>query len=252
MTSDTPDTPDTSDTPETPQPLRPSQPPQLPQAPGAPAPVRVLVVDDQELVREGIASLLGIQPGIRVVGTAADGAEAVDAALALAPEVILMDVRMPGMDGVEAVTAIGSSAPGCKVVMLTTFDDEEYVVQALRAGAVGYLLKNLPAAELAAAVRLAHRGVAQLDPAVTRRLAAAPMPPPAPAAPPPPRGGPEPTAREVEILRLVAAGATNREIASRLYLSEGTVKNHISRILTRLGLRGRAQAALYARDRGLL
>ncbi|MFD9859124.1 response regulator [Streptomyces alboflavus] len=216
------------------------------------APVRVLVVDDQELVREGIASLLGIQPGIRVVGTAADGAEAVDAALALAPEVILMDVRMPGMDGVEAVTAIGSSAPGCKVVMLTTFDDEEYVVQALRAGAVGYLLKNLPAAELAAAVRLAHRGVAQLDPAVTRRLAAAPTPPPAPALPPPPRGEPEPTAREVEILRLVAAGATNREIASRLYLSEGTVKNHISRILTRLGLRGRAQAALYARDRGLL
>ncbi|WP_125263052.1 response regulator [Streptomyces alboflavus] len=216
------------------------------------APVRVLVVDDQELVREGIASLLGIQPGIRVVGTAADGAEAVDAALALAPEVILMDVRMPGMDGVEAVTAIGGSAPGCKVVMLTTFDDEEYVVQALRAGAVGYLLKNLPAAELAAAVRLAHRGVAQLDPAVTRRLAAAPTPPPAPALPPPPRGEPEPTAREVEILRLVAAGATNREIASRLYLSEGTVKNHISRILTRLGLRGRAQAALYARDRGLL
>ncbi|ARX81474.1 response regulator transcription factor [Streptomyces alboflavus] len=214
--------------------------------------MRVLVVDDQELVREGIASLLGIQPGIRVVGTAADGAEAVDAALALAPEVILMDVRMPGMDGVEAVTAIGSSAPGCKVVMLTTFDDEEYVVQALRAGAVGYLLKNLPAAELAAAVRLAHRGVAQLDPAVTRRLAAAPTPPPAPALPPPPRGEPEPTAREVEILRLVAAGATNREIASRLYLSEGTVKNHISRILTRLGLRGRAQAALYARDRGLL
>lgn len=249
----TSDTSDTSETPETPQPLRPSQPPQLPQAPGAPAPVRVLVVDDQELVREGIASLLGIQPGIRVVGTAADGAEAVDAALALAPEVILMDVRMPGMDGVEAVTAIGSSAPGCKVVMLTTFDDEEYVVQALRAGAVGYLLKNLPAAELAAAVRLAHRGVAQLDPAVTRRLAAAPMPPPGPAAPPPPpRGGPEPTAREVEILRLVAAGATNREIASRLYLSEGTVKNHISRILARLGLRGRAQAALYARDRGLL
>ncbi|WJV50460.1 response regulator [Streptomyces flavofungini] len=220
--------------------------------------VRVLVVDDQELVREGIASLLGIQPGISVVGTAADGAEAVDAALALAPDVILMDVRMPGTDGVEAVPVIASRAPGCKVVMLTTFDDEEYVVRALRASAVGYLLKNLPAAELAAAVQLAHRGVAQLDPAVTRRLAGEPPPPPAPTtppaptAPPSPRGEPEPTAREVEILRLVAAGATNREIASRLYLSEGTVKNHISRILTRLGLRGRAQAALYARDRGLL
>ncbi|QDQ15358.1 response regulator transcription factor [Streptomyces spectabilis] len=135
----------------------------------------------------------------------------------------------------------------CKVVMLTTFDDEEYVVRALRAGAVGYLLKSLPAAELADAVRLAHRGVAQLDPVVARRLAAAP-PPPGPRAEP----AGSPTAREIEILRLVAAGATNREIAAQLYLSEGTVKNHIARILTRLGLRGRAQAALYAREHGLL
>ncbi|MEW2526598.1 response regulator transcription factor [Streptomyces sp. NPDC047071] len=212
--------------------------------------VRVLVVDDQELVREGIASLLGIQPGIQVVGTAADGAGAVDAAPALAPDVILMDVRMPGMDGVTAVAAVSDRAPACKVVMLTTFDDEDYVVRALRAGAVGYLLKSLPAAELADAVRLAHRGVAPLDPAVARRLAAAPPPAGAPGPVVEP-GGP-PTAREIEILRLVAAGATNREIAAELYLSEGTVKNHISRILTRLGLRGRAQAALYARDRGLL
>lgn len=221
-----------------------------PRTPEGPDAVRVLVVDDQELVREGIASLLGIQPGIRVVGTAADGAGAVDAALALVPDVILMDVRMPGMDGVAAVTAVSGRAPACKVVMLTTFDDEDYVVRALRAGAVGYLLKSLPAAELADAVRLAHRGVAQLDPAVTRRLAAAPPParPPGPVAEP----GASPTAREVEILRLVAAGATNREIAAELYLSEGTVKNHISRVLTRLGLRGRAQAALYARDHGLL
>ncbi|MEI5100813.1 response regulator transcription factor [Streptomyces sp. PmtG] len=223
--------------------------------PGPPDAVRVLVVDDQELVREGIASLLAIQPGIQVVGTAADGAGAVAAALSLRPDVVLMDVRMPGMDGVEAVHALGERAPAPKVVMLTTFDDDDYVVRALRAGAVGYLLKSLPAAELADAVRLAHRGVAQLDPAVTRRLAAAPPPPSPPAATPPPSapapGGP-PTAREIEILRLVAAGATNREIASRLYLSEGTVKNHISRILTRLGLRGRAQAVLYARDNGLL
>ncbi|MEV0439704.1 response regulator transcription factor [Streptomyces spectabilis] len=210
--------------------------------------VRVLVVDDQELVREGIASLLGIQPGIHVIGTAADGAGAVDAALSLTPDVILMDVRMPGMDGVTAVAAVHGRAPACKVVMLTTFDDEEYVVRALRAGAVGYLLKSLPAAELADAVRLAHRGVAQLDPAVARRLAAGP--PPRPRAEAEPAGSP--TAREIEILRLVAAGATNREIAAQLYLSEGTVKNHISRILTRLGLRGRAQAALYARDHGLL
>ncbi|GGO41210.1 response regulator [Streptomyces lasiicapitis] len=233
-------------------------------------PVTVLVVDDQELVREGIASLLGIQPGVRVVGTCADGAEAVEAAGALAPEVILMDVRMPGMDGVEAVTALGVSAPACRVVMLTTFDDEEYVVRALRAGAVGYLLKSLPAAELAAAVRLARTGVTQLDASVTRRLAESltlPEKPTTPANPPPaeerpvPQNQPlpentppntSPTPREIEILRLVAAGATNREIAGRLFLSEGTVKNHISRILTRLGLRGRAQAALYARDQGLL
>ncbi|MFD9074493.1 response regulator [Streptomyces lasiicapitis] len=233
-------------------------------------PVTVLVVDDQELVREGIASLLGIQPGVRVVGTCADGAEAVEAAGALAPEVILMDVRMPGMDGVEAVTALGVSAPACRVVMLTTFDDEEYVVRALRAGAVGYLLKSLPAAELAAAVRLARTGVTQLDASVTRRLAASltlPEKPTTPANPPPAEERPDPqnqplpentppntspTPREIEILRLVAAGATNREIAGRLFLSEGTVKNHISRILTRLGLRGRAQAALYARDQGLL
>ncbi|MFB9966631.1 response regulator [Sinosporangium siamense] len=208
--------------------------------------VRVLVVDDQLLVREGIASLLAIQAGIVVVGTAANGREAVERALALTPDVVLMDVRMPEMDGVEGVAVLRERLPGCSVVMLTTFDDEEYVVRALRAGAVGYLLKDLPARELAAAVRLAHAGVAQFDPAATARLAAA-------------LAGREEertdevlTAREVEVLRFVAHGATNREIATRLFLSEGTVKNHISRILTRLGLRDRTQAAIYARDHGLL
>jgi DNA-binding NarL/FixJ family response regulator len=201
--------------------------------------VRVLVVDDQELVREGIASLLGIQPGLTVVGTASNGVQAVEAAESLAPDVVLMDVRMPEMDGVEAVGVLRRTAPACSVVMLTTFDDEEYVVQALQAGAVGYLLKNLPAAELADAVRLAHAGVAQFDVSVTGHLTA-------------PRGTRDLTTREVEILRLVAAGSTNREIAGRLYLSEGTVKNHISRILTRLGLRDRTQAALYAKEKGLL
>jgi DNA-binding NarL/FixJ family response regulator len=225
--------------------------------------VRVLVVDDQELVREGIASLLGIQPGMNVVGTASDGAKAVAAALELKPDVILMDVRMPEMDGVEAVTVLRDRAPACRVVMLTTFDDEEYVVRALQAGAAGYLLKNLPAAELADAVRLAHAGVAQIDASVTRRLAATLASAAetgsgetgsATAAARQPETGHAGalTAREIEILRLVAAGSTNREIAARLFLSEGTVKNHISRILTRLGLRDRTQAALYARDRGLL
>ncbi|MFB6617155.1 response regulator [Streptomyces sp. NPDC085524] len=217
--------------------------------------VRVLVADDQQLVREGIASLLGIQPGITVTGAVPDGRQAVEAALADRPDVILMDVRMPVMDGVTAVGEIGRRAPDCRVIMLTTFDDDEYVVQALAAGAVGYLLKNLPSAELAAAVRLAHAGVAQLDASVARRLAAnsgrpAPVEPPEPGAAP--AGPPALTERETDVLRLVATGSTNREIAARLFLSEGTVKNHISRVLSRLGLRDRTQAALYARDHGLL
>jgi DNA-binding NarL/FixJ family response regulator len=212
-------------------------------------PVRVLVVDDQQLIRDGIASLLSIQPGVVVVGTAADGAGAVEQAAALAPHVVLMDVRMPGMDGVEAVAILRTRMPDCRVVMLTTFDDEEYVVQALQAGAIGYLLKDLPAAELANAVRLAHAGVAQFDSSVAQRLAATL------GRPKPQAASDEPdaalTARESEVLRLVAMGCTNREIAAQMFLSEGTVKNHISRILSRLGLRDRTQAAIYARDHGL-
>ncbi len=231
--------------------------------------VRVLVVDDQELIREGIASLLGLQPGIAVVGTARDGAAGAELAVALAADVVLMDVRMPGGDGTEAIALIRRELPGCQVVMLTTFDDEEYVVQALRAGAAGYLLKDLPAAELAAAVRLAHAGIAQFGAQAVGRLAAAiarqgqsAPPPSVPAEPvsgrpdgtvPVQPGQPDQlTARETDVLRLVARGATNREIASRLFLSEGTVKNHLSRILARLGLRDRTQAAIYAHDHGLL
>ncbi|OPC79172.1 DNA-binding response regulator [Embleya scabrispora] len=254
--------------------------------PGA-DPVRVLVVEDQELVREGIASLLGIQPGIIVIGAVSDGRQAVAVAVAEHPDVILMDVRMPVLDGVAAVARIRERAPLCRVIMLTTFDDDEYVTDALRAGAVGYLLKNLPSAQLAAAVRLARAGVAQLDASITRRLAAnltraeprplseprptsrpqsqqpQPQPQPEPktadavVSPPDTRPAPGPapgvlTERETEVLRLIATGSTNREIASRLYLSEGTVKNHISRILSRLGLRDRTHAAIYAHDHGLL
>ncbi|MFE4258479.1 response regulator [Streptomyces sp. NPDC056883] len=202
--------------------------------------VRVYVVDDQDLVREGITALLGIQPGIEVVGSARDGEQAVEEAPGCRPDVVLMDVRMPGVDGVTATRLLRSRLPACRIVMLTTFNDDEYVSRALKAGAVGYLLKNLPAAELARAVRLAHAGVAQFDQTVIAGLAA---------------GLPVPdtlTPRETEVLRLISAGATNKEIASRLYLSEGTVKNHISRVLTRLGLRDRTQAALYARDNGLI
>ncbi|MFC4584790.1 response regulator [Sphaerisporangium corydalis] len=252
--------------------------------------VRVLVVDDQRLIRESIASLLDIEDGISVAGVAANGREAVEQAEALAPDVILMDVRMPELDGVQAVAILSHRVPACRVVMLTTFDDEEYVVRALRSGAAGYLLKDLPARDLARAVRLAHAGVTQLDSAATARLAEAltratatpPAAPPSvpsaagtrpadvsPAAPSAarvsrvgPTDGASPpgvpqvsdalTSREIDVLRLVALGWTNREIASRLYVSEGTVKNHISRILTRLGLRDRTQAAVHAHDHGLL
>jgi len=210
------------------------------------APVRVLVVDDQRLIRDGIASLLGLQPGIAVVGTAANGREAVERAVTLAADVVLMDVRMPEVDGIAALELLRRRAPGCRVVMLTTFDDEEYVVPALRAGAAGYLLKDLPARELAGAVRMAHAGVAQFDPAATARVAAALSASTVDDAAQLPL-----TARETDVLRLIARGATNREISADLHLGEGTVKNHISRILTRLGLRDRTQAAIYAREHGL-
>ncbi|MFC8384091.1 response regulator [Nocardia sp. NPDC057272] len=208
-----------------------------------PAPkVRVLIADDERLVREGIAALLALQPGIDVVGTAESGAEAVESTAALTPDVVLMDVRMPGMDGVEAAGLLRGLAT---VLMLTTFDDDGYIVAALRAGASGYLLKDLPAAELAQAIRLAHAGVDQYSAAVTARLAAM-------VRSRTPRPTVELTGRETEVLRLLATGAANREIARSLYLSEGTVKNHISSILNRLGVRDRTQAAIYAHEQGIL
>jgi DNA-binding NarL/FixJ family response regulator len=216
--------------------------------------IRVLVADDQRLVRDGIASLLGIQEGIEVVGTASNGEEAVGQALALKPDVTLMDIRMPIMDGVEATRRIRQELPNCQVLMLTTFDDEEYVLDALRAGACGYLLKDIPAHDLASAIKAAHQGIYQLDPGVAGKMLLALSAD---------RGRAEPgvvvshvaaelSAREVEVLRLIAKGASNREIAERLVISEGTVKNHISNILNRLGLRDRTQAAIYARDHELL
>ena len=209
-------------------------------------PVRVLVADDQALIREGIASLLAIEPGIVVVGTAADGRAAIELAAQTRPDVVLMDVRMPVLDGLRAAELLRERLPECRVLMLTTFDDEEYVVRALRAGTGGYLLKDLPARELAQAVRLARAGVDQHDTAAIRRLVTAldraPVLDPRL----------ELTEREHDVLRLIARGATNREIAAQLFVSEGTVKNHVSHILGRLGLRDRTQAAIYARDRGLL
>ena len=214
--------------------------------------VTVLVVDDQRLVREGIASLLNIQEGVSVVGQAVNGQEAVEKAMVLRPNVILMDVRMPIMDGIEATAQIHRQLPGCQVIMLTTFDDEEYIVKSLRAGAVGYLLKDIPASQLARAVQLAHAGIYQLEPSVAGKLVgmlSGPTERPATPAPAPLEN--DLTERELEVLRLIGTGATNREIADRLVVSEGTVKNHVSSILSRLGLRDRTQAALYAHEHGL-
>jgi len=217
------------------------------------ADVSVLIVDDQRLVREGVASLLGIQEGIIVVGTAVDGKQAVEMASSHLPDVVLMDVRMPVMDGIEATALIKERLPGCQVVMLTTFDDDETIVKALQAGASGYLLKDIPAADLAQAVRLAQAGIYQLDPDVAGKLVgqlseASKRKRPQAAA----GSTRDLTGRELEVLRLIATGATNREIAEQLVVSEGTVKNHVSSILSRLDLRDRIQAAIYAHEEGLV
>jgi DNA-binding NarL/FixJ family response regulator len=230
--------------------------------------VRVLIVDDQQLMRDGIASLLKIQPGIEVVGTVANGQEAIEEAISQQPDVILMDVRMPVLDGVAATEQIHRQLPACKILMLTTFNDDTYILEALQVGASGYLLKDLPAGDLAQAIQAVHRGIYQLDASVAVQLKAllsrsqatqevshmasitsAPVTP-SPASSP--FGLSELTERELEVLRLIAKGATNREIAEELVISEGTVKNHISNILVRLNVRDRTQAAIYARDRGLL
>ena len=214
--------------------------------------ITVLIVDDQRLIREGIASLLGIQEGVEVVGTAVDGQEAIAKVQELQPDVVLMDIRMPVMDGITATARVRQQQPGCQVLMLTTFDDEEYIIKSLQAGASGYLLKDIPAADLAQAVRLTHTGIYQLDPAVAGKLVGAlgkgnmekePVPPPIEH---------DLTDRELDVLRLIATGATNREIAAQLVVSEGTVKNHVSSILSTLGLRDRIQAALYAHEHNLI
>ncbi|MGF1662594.1 MAG: response regulator [Kineosporiaceae bacterium] len=210
-------------------------------------PVLVLVVDDQQLMRDGLSSLLDLQDGVSVVGTAADGDEAAAAVAELAPDVVLMDVRMPGADGVAATRRIREEHPACQVLMLTTFDDDEYVTSALRAGACGYLLKDMPAGDLAHAVRAAAAGVYQLHSDVARAVVSGM----ARTAPRVPRSGGL-TERETEVVRLVGRGASNQEIARRLFLSEGTVKNHVSHVLRRLDLRDRTQIAVYAHEHGLV
>ncbi|MGH9076533.1 MAG: response regulator [Acidimicrobiales bacterium] len=217
-------------------------------------PIRVLLVDDQELMRRGLRMVLEEQPGLVVVGEAADGEGAVRAAAELDPDVVVMDVRMPGTDGVEATRRITQTAPRCRVLVLTTFDLDEYAFAALRHGASGFLLKDVPPAQLAAAIRDIAGGGAVIAPGLTRRLLdtyARRLPD---------LGGPgdadDPldalTEREREILVEVAGGLSNTEIAAKLYLAEATVKTHLGRILSKLGLRDRVQAVVYAYQRGIV
>ncbi|HEY8453810.1 MAG: response regulator transcription factor [Micromonosporaceae bacterium] len=214
-------------------------------------PIRVLIADDQALVRDGFAMILSAQPDLVVVGEAADGAEAVEKARALAPDVVVMDIRMPGMDGIAATAAICAETDA-RVLVLTTFDLDEYVYSALRAGASGFLLKDMRRDELVEAIRVVAAGEALLAPTVTRRLIADVV-----------RRSPAPvaradarlaslTARETDTLRLVARGLSNAEIAAELHVTEHTVKTHVSSILSKLGLRDRVQAVVVAYESGLV
>ena len=217
-------------------------------------PIRVLVVDDQELVRSGFCVILDTAEGITVVGEAANGETALAAADACHPDVVLMDIRMPGMDGLEATRLLTRGSPERmtpKVVMLTTFDLDEYVYEALRAGASGFLLKDSPRADLIAAVRAAAAGDALLAPSVTRRLIEAFARRPPEAAPSPARLAAL-TAREREVLLRLARGGTNSEIAAALFVSEATVKTHVGNLLAKLGLRDRVQAVILAYETGII
>jgi DNA-binding NarL/FixJ family response regulator len=211
--------------------------------------VRVLLVDDQALFREALATLLGVRTEIAVVGEAGDGAQALRRVAETRPDVVLMDLRMPVLDGIEATRRLRAAHPDVKVLALTTFDGDDEVFAALRAGAVGYLLKDVSGDRLVDAVLAAARGESVLQPSVAAKVVArvAAMPDPDAAAPASPL-----SERELEVLRHLAEGHSNREIAGALYLTEGTVKNHVTSVLAKLGVRDRTQAALRAHRMGLL
>jgi DNA-binding NarL/FixJ family response regulator len=215
--------------------------------------IRVLIVDDQTIVRAGFAALLSAQPDISVVGEAADGLEAVHVAGSLRPDVVVMDIRMPGMDGIEATRRLLAKPdhPALKVLVLTTFDVDEYVYDALASGASGFLLKDATAEELVSAVRVVARGDSLLAPQVTGRLIRE-FTKQRRSRPEPAAGLSTLTARETEVLVLIAAGLSNAEIAERLVVSEHTVKTHVARVFTKLGLRDRAQAVVLAYESGLV
>jgi DNA-binding NarL/FixJ family response regulator len=214
--------------------------------------IRVLLVDDQALFREGLSTLLSVYPELEIVGEAANGQEALQQAERLRPDVVLMDLRMPVLDGVTATRRLKETRPSCRVIILTTFDDDEYVFDGLRAGAVGYLLKDVSSEKLVEAIRTTARGESFLQPNIAAKLVAefARM-----------DESPTPQAqqlvdplsqRELEILALVAEGASNKEIGAELFIAEGTVKNHVTNILSKLSVRDRTQAALRARELGLI
>jgi DNA-binding NarL/FixJ family response regulator len=211
--------------------------------------IRVCLVDDQTLVRQGIRSLLGIADGIEVIAEADDGAAAVAAIEADRPDVVLLDLRMPGRDGIWALRTLRDRGIEVPVLVLTTFDDDELVLQAVRAGAAGYLLKDVTLDQLVGAVRTLAAGGTLVQPAITERLLRAVRAAPAPAAPPEMQAL---TDRELDVLRLLAGGYANREIASALFLAEGTVKNHVSSVLFKLGVKDRTSAVLRALQHGLL
>ncbi len=216
----------------------------------SPAPLRVVIADDQRVVREGLSLMLGLLDGIEVSGVAADGEEVLELVASRRPDVVLMDLRMPRLDGVEATRRLAESDPGVGIVALTTYADDETVIAALQAGARGYLTKDAGAEELLAAIRRVAAGEAALDPAVQRHLVAAVAG--AEEAASEPELPDQLTPREVEVLRLIADGLSNAEIAERLVVSAATVKSHINHLFAKIGARDRAQVVAYAYRKGLV
>ncbi|BAZ45797.1 two-component response regulator [Chondrocystis sp. NIES-4102] len=208
--------------------------------------IRILIVDDQSIVREGLSSLLQTQPDLEVVGEAANGQEAVERSLDLQPDVILMDIRMPIMDGLAAIRLLVKQAPAIKILVLTTFDDEEYITQAIANGAQGYLLKDTPSAELSQAIRLVNKGYSQMGPGLLAKAVASDVSHDVEKSELISQQLAQLTAREKEVLQLIATGYSNKEISAQLYIVERTVKNHVNSILHALNLRDRTQAAIFA------
>jgi DNA-binding NarL/FixJ family response regulator len=211
--------------------------------------ISVLIADDQDLVREGLRMLLEAEPDLRVAGEVGDGSEALAEARRVDPDVVLMDVRMPVVDGIEATAQLVRGGCRARILMLTTFDLDEYVYRAMKAGASGFLLKDASGGQLAEAVRTVHKGDALLAPAVTKRLIEDFCRGPAPGANGSDLGLSE---RELEVCRLVARGLSNREIAAQLFVSEATVKTHVAHVLSRLGLRDRVQVTVFAYEHGIV